>query len=207
MPTARTKRPAPATASPTTREPVLDGDHPLSVASPTIPGDDLSHTASSSIEAPVAATDEASIILEDEPDDEGGSDRDAALTDGEVSSVDGVSVYAPPDLADFVLLDHLSCRAPTAVSIARGGLKERCVCGKTTSSCLRNQTCHELAGVGLTKNTCPLLEVVDAQKARAIAKQAIALFAEHPTGPFLEVMTGVRGRMSKHNGAWIQLSS
>jgi hypothetical protein len=177
MPTARTKRPAPATASPTTREPVLDGDHPLSVASPIIPGDDLSHTASSSIEAPVAATDEASIILEDEPDDEGGSDRDAALTDGEVSSVDGVSVYAPPDLADFVLLDHLSCRAPTAVSIARGGLKERCVC------------------------------VVDAQKARAIAKQAIALFAEHPTGPFLEVMTGVRGRMSKHNGAWIQLSS
>jgi hypothetical protein len=66
---------------------------------------------------------------------------------------------------------------------------------------------QELAAVGLTRTTCPLLEVADVTKARAIAKQAIALFAEHPTGPFLEVMTGVRGRMSKHNGAWVQLSS
>jgi hypothetical protein len=73
MPPSRTKRPAPATASPTTREPILDGDHPLSVASPIILGDDLSYTAPSSIEAPGATTDEASF-LEDDPDDEGGSD-------------------------------------------------------------------------------------------------------------------------------------
>jgi hypothetical protein len=65
----------------------------------------------------------------------------------------------------------------------------------------------ELAGVGLAKTACPLLDVTDAQKAKAIAKQAVALFAEHPTGPFTEVMAGVRGRMSKQNGMWIQLSS
>jgi hypothetical protein len=82
-----------------------------------------------------------------------------------------------------------------------GGAKAKPRC----SHC-RSQPCHELAGVGLTKSTCPLLEVADAQKARAIAKQAIALFAEHPTGPFTEVMAGVRGRISKHNGVWTQLS-
>jgi hypothetical protein len=130
MPTSRTKRPALATTSPTTREPVPDGEHPLSVASPIILGEDLSHTAPSPIEAPVATTDEASF-LEDDPDDEGGSDRDAAFIDGEVSSVDEGSVYAPPDLADFVLLDHLSCRAPTQVTAKRGGPKETGVCGQT----------------------------------------------------------------------------
>jgi hypothetical protein len=33
----------------------------------------------------------------------------------------------------------------------------------------------ELAGVGLAKTACPLLDVTDAQTAKAIAKQAVAL--------------------------------
>ena len=81
--------------------------------------------------------------------------------------------------------------------------------GKTKPRCghCRSTLCHELARVGLSKTSCSLREVTDSPKARAIAKQAVALFAEHPTGPFLDVMAGVRGRMSKHEGTWIQLSS
>jgi hypothetical protein len=110
MPPSRTKRPALATTSPATCEPVPDGEHPLSAASPIVLGDDLSHTDPSSVEAPVETTDETSF-LQDEPDDEGGSDRDATFTDGEVSSVDGGSAYAPPDLADFVF-STISAVAP-----------------------------------------------------------------------------------------------
>jgi hypothetical protein len=143
MPPSRTKRLAPS-SSPTTRVSVSDDQHPLSASSPVILDDRLSHTAPSSSEAPIATTDEASFFEDDF--DDGGSDRDAALTDGEVSSVDGGSVYAPPDLADFVLLDHLSCRAPTKVKATRGGPKETGACGQTTSLCRRHSE-HRIMGL------------------------------------------------------------
>jgi hypothetical protein len=48
----------------------------------------------------------------------------------------------------------------------------------------RNLKYHELAKVSPFKGACPLLEVTDFAKARAIAKQAVALFLGTPNGPF-----------------------
>jgi hypothetical protein len=65
--------------------------------------------------------------------------------------------------------------------------------------------CHILAGVSPSKTDCPLLDVTDLSKARTIAKEAVELFEEHPTGPFLEVMEGMKNRREGYMGAWIQL--
>jgi hypothetical protein len=127
-----------AITSPTAREPVADGEHPLSGSS-----------------SPSSSPDGFSYV---DPPSNG--------TRGE------------PIWKDKCFNDD------------QDGGSERPKC----SHC-RNSKCHELAKVSPFKGACALLEVTDFAKARAIAKQAVALFKEHPTGPFLEVMAGVCGQM------------
>jgi hypothetical protein len=76
-------------------------------------------------------------------------------------------------------------------SSGRGAGASKAKCGHC-----RSTKCHLLAGVAHAKHACPLIDVTDVTKARAIAKQGVALFEEHPTGTFLEVMAGVRSRIT-----------
>jgi hypothetical protein len=60
----------------------------------------------------------------------------------------------------------------------------------------RSNRCRKLAAVSPAKASCPLLEIPNFTKAWALAKQDVDLYEEHPTGPFLEVMVGIGGRMA-----------
>jgi hypothetical protein len=136
MTTSRTTRTTIAIASPTAPEPVADGEHPPSgSSSPSSSPDGFSYVDPPSNGTRGGPAREDNCFNDDQ---DGGSDRDANLTDGDPSSIGGGSVFGPPDLADLILLNHLKCRVPTQVTTKGGGAKETCACGQLTSECKRH---------------------------------------------------------------------
>jgi hypothetical protein len=71
------------------------------------------------------------------------SDRDAAFSDDDRSSLGDGSAYGPPDLADLICLDISTCRAPTQVT-SKDGAKEASACGHPAEDCQRHRNHRSL---------------------------------------------------------------
>jgi hypothetical protein len=102
MTASRTRRTTLATTSPTSHKPVANSKHPLLSGSSSSP---LPLGAFSDADTPIKAANKDSRLNDDQTKD-GGSNKDANLTNEESSSMGGGSVFGPPDCANLILHDH-----------------------------------------------------------------------------------------------------